>query len=483
MEFNRFKNSLPFLDNQVADRFLKEVHEGDFVSAIRKVAKELGEKFDVRKEFDCPVKFMNYLAKSNVSSRMFNVADYMVSKLTGYLRGRNSVIQINMKKVSLVFRGRNSRRNFRGLNSETELVGKEVEVTEGNEVSQAEVAEVTVDKEGTTTLTLENGDEVELNKSEAEDLVDTGQAVAEDEPKKDPEEFEVTRDVKDADGNETEVTTTVTAESEGDAVKTVETLDSRRGRNARHYRVNSRFSNSRRRNSVYRGRNSKLNDRMFARRDDSDWQYEFTNICGIDPFKYSSFRDFYEACEQHEDLCSDEQLNEIDRIYSEYFGGEINSKLMGGGNNSRKRNTKPEVAEPKEFKVVREVECEGKKMRKIASVTAPTVEEAIEAVQAKDNADNIKAEGYAELVDEEPKSMVTINSDVDEVLEEPKTEEIKEEMPEAPVEEPKTEEIKEEMPEAPVEEPKPVDDDEIDRTSNSYKGVADFVSRRYGIKI
>lgn len=89
MEFNRFKNSLPFLDNQVADRYLKEVHEGDFIPAIKKVAKELGEKFDIRKEFDCPVKFMNYLAKSNVSDRMFNVADYMVSKLTGYLRNRN----------------------------------------------------------------------------------------------------------------------------------------------------------------------------------------------------------------------------------------------------------------------------------------------------------------------------------------------------------------------------------------------------------
>lgn len=76
-------------DIQVADRYLKEVHEGDFLSAIRKVSKELGEKFDVRKEFKCPVKFMNYLAKSNVSDRMFNVADYMVSKLTGYLKSRN----------------------------------------------------------------------------------------------------------------------------------------------------------------------------------------------------------------------------------------------------------------------------------------------------------------------------------------------------------------------------------------------------------
>lgn len=306
-----------------------------------------------------------------------------------------------MKKVSLVFRGRNSRRNFRGLNSETELLGKEVEVTEGNEVSQAEVAEVTVDKEGTTTLTLENGDEVELNKSEAEDLVETGQAVAEDEPKKEPEEFEVTRDVKDADGTETEVTTTVAAESEGDAVKTVETLDSRRGRNARCYRVNSRIRNS-------------------------------------------------EVEEKPED---------------------------------------PTKEEPKEFKVVRKVDCDGKKMRKIASVTAPTVEEAIEAVQAKDNADNIKAEGYAELVEEEPKSMVTINSDVDEVLEEPKDEtpevtETKDPEPEKPLEEPKPEETKEEAPEeTPVEEPKPAEDDEIDRTSNSFKGVADFVSRRYGIKL
>lgn len=85
----RLKNSISLSDNQVADRYLKEVNEGDFISAIRKVAKELGEKFDVRKEFECPVKFLNYLAKSNVSDRMFNVADYMISKLTGYLRGRD----------------------------------------------------------------------------------------------------------------------------------------------------------------------------------------------------------------------------------------------------------------------------------------------------------------------------------------------------------------------------------------------------------
>lgn len=345
-----------------------------------------------------------------------------------------------MKKVSLVFRGRNSRRNFRGLNSETELVGKEVEVTEGNEVSQAEVAEVTVDKEGTTTLTLENGDEVELSKSEAEDLVETGQAVAEDEPKKEPEEFEVTRDVKDADGNETEVTTTVAAESEGDAVKTVETLDSRRGRNARCYRVNSRRINS--------GPGEDDLDRMQRLKEtpDSKW-------------------------------------TDADRRWMMDNWGISKSNV-----NSQ---TDP-VDEPKEFKVVRKVDCDGKKFRKIASVTAPTVEEAIEAVQAKDNADNIKAEGYAELVDEEPKSMVTINSDVEEVLDEPKPAEepVKEmpESPEAPVEELKpaeepTKEETPESPEAPVEEPKKDEDDEIDRTSNSYKGVSDFVSRRYGIKI
>lgn len=392
-----------------------------------------------------------------------------------------------MKKVSLVFRGRNSRRNFRGLNSETELVGKEVEVTEGNEVSQAEVAEVTVDKEGTTTLTLENGDEVELNKSEVEDLVETGQAVAEDEPKKEPEEFEVTRDVQDADGNETEVTTTVAAESEGDAVKTVETLDSRRGRNARRYRVNS---NQRRNGRQVNQKTMTIHDiddqtgenlpNSFTVKkvDEDEPEVGIITKLNIDPSKLTP----------NSWMSGSTKDTLVIAGWGHYkVGDEIDmEEILDGSDdydkwfNSRKPNSRKRNSEPKEFKVVRKVDCDGKKFRKIASVTAPTVEEAIEAVQAKDNADNIKAEGYAELVEKEPKSMVTINADVEEVLEEPKpAEETKEETPETPVEESKDEtpEVTEEAPEAPVE------DDGIDRTSNSYKGVADFVNRRYGIKL
>lgn len=233
-----------------------------------------------------------------------------------------------MKKVQLVRRGVNARRPFRALNSVTELVGKEVEVTNGDELSTAEVEEVTVDKEGDVTLNLSNGNEVVVDATEATELIETGETAIEeaaDPAPAEPEEFEVTREIVDAEGNPQEVTTTVLTEDEAQAEEQVKLIDSRRNRNSRNYKV------------------------------------------------------------------------------------------------TRKTNSDPAPAaeeELKEFKVVRVADCDGKKMRKTASVTAPTLEEAIEAVKTKDTEDGIKAEGYEELVEMEPKqSKVTINSDVEEEIE------------------------------------------------------------------
>lgn len=154
-----------------------------------------------------------------------------------------------MQKIKIVRRGFNSRRYFRKLNSVTELVGKEVEVADNQDTVQAEIEEVSVTNDEVT-LTLDNGDDVILDSNEVENLLETGEAISEDgstpdEPELD--EFSVTREVLDADGNVNEVTTVVESEDEDSAIETVTLLDSRRGRNSRNYVV--RKSNSRRRNS------------------------------------------------------------------------------------------------------------------------------------------------------------------------------------------------------------------------------------------
>lgn len=358
-----------------------------------------------------------------------------------------------MKKVQLVRRGVNARRPFRALNSVTELVGKEVEVTNGDELSTAEVEEVTVDKEGDVTLNLSNGNEVVVDATEATELIETGEVSMEDAaPAAEPEEFEVTREIVDAEGNPQTVTTTVLTEDEVQAEEQVKLIDSRRNRNSRNYKV------------------------------------------------------------------------------------------------TRKTNSDPAPAaeeELKEFKVTRVADCDGKKMRKTASVTAPTLEEAIEAVKTKDTEDGIQAEGYEELVEMEPKqSKVTINSDVDEEIEpavdpeppmeperselnskiikdaesgkwfieddeEKKMYETEEEamaaMTPPPAEEPVRSELNAKVLQCPETNKWYIEDDEEkklyeteqdavdameeaekakeERQSNSFTGVADFVKRKYGVDL
>jgi len=301
-----------------------------------------------------------------------------------------------MKKLHVVRRGFNSRRPFRKLNSVTELVGKEVEVQDADQLIQSEVEDVSVDKAGDATLTLSTGDEVILDSAEADELIETGDVVAEEDAPKVPDEFEVTREVVDADGNTNEVTTTVEAENEGEALQQVTLLDSRRKRNSRNYRA--------------RNKNSEIEEPVTEDPDDS--------------------------------------------------------------------NKEPET---KEFKVTRVADCDGKKVRKTASVTAPTIDEAIDAVKAADAKNEIKADGYEELVEKEPTSTVTINSDVDEVIEEPevKSEDPDKDPDEDPVRNPA---VQTEDPDKDPED-KLEDDIESDRESNSFKGVSAFVKRKYGVDL
>jgi hypothetical protein len=162
-----------------------------------------------------------------------------------------------MRKVSIKLNSRrfrnskfNGRFNARKLNSATDLVGQEVEVENGDEVSQATIEEVSVTTDEVT-LSLDNGDECVLDTNEVEELLEVGE-VTSVEPEPTPlnsevdevEEFNVTRDVIDAEGNINEVTTVVEAVDEDTAVETVKLIDSRRRRNSRNYRVNSKGINS-----------------------------------------------------------------------------------------------------------------------------------------------------------------------------------------------------------------------------------------------
>lgn len=309
--------------------------------------------------------------------------------------------EIQMRKVN----GRTRyEKAVRKLNSVSELVGEQVELTEGDSSVTTEVEAVEVDKAGNTQLELVTGDKVELNQSETTELLEEGEVVSEpelevteevteevieDEP---TEDFTVTREVVDGD-EVRKVSTNVEAIDELDAEVKVKLLDSRRQRNTRNY-------NSRR-----------VNSEPAAKPD-----------------------------------------------------AEVVEEVV---------ETAPES---KEFKVVRKVTANGKVVRKVASVIAPTLEEAIQAVETSDAKEEVKAEGYQELIETQPKpadveevSKVIINSDV-EIAE---AAEVAEEVAVVTEGTEGTEGIEEAI----------EGDESIDRESNSFKGVSEYVKRAYGLDI
>lgn len=367
-----------------------------------------------------------------------------------------------MNKISIVRRGINARRPFRKLNSLTELVGKEVEVTDDSTLTEAEVEKVVIDDDAVT-LNLSNGDEVDLDEPEVEELMETGEVTAEDDTTVEIEDdFKVTREVEDADGNVSEVTTEVSAPTEADAIQAVSQIDSRRKRNARSYRA------------VKRQANSEVEDRTVDLATGDFIARLVTKggkLAEVQVKKSGELDDKFVPV-QIDQIGTEVPMEDLEKLGADAAEAYRSANCDGQG--------------PKEFKVARNSTVEGKKVRKIASVTAPTVEEAIEAVKAKDTADGIEAEGYAELVEELPESTVQINSDVDEVIEEPAAEPTVTE-PTEPVTEPTEPTVTEPTEPAaePTEPTEPTEPaaDEVDRESNSFKGVASFIERKYGIKL
>lgn len=433
-----------------------------------------------------------------------------------------------MFKLRVIGRGINSR--IRRMNSAADLVGQTVAVSEDDApVVKSEVEAVKVNADKSVDIDLESGDQLTLTEEEAKDLVATGEVQAEDssieadrkenddEPAVDempeeviePEEFQVARDVVDENGDvESIVTSTVSAADEDDAVAKVQLVDSKRGRNSRNYRIkNSRKSNSlgsiseveKEVKSVLS--NPKLHE---PRKHDSNDNNPVSDI------EFVGWMGNLRKVEAHlknkgllkygkngVDPSDETKIEEIMTKVLKELGYKVDNSANSPkiSKNSRKSNSEPAgpteedlkkrdeiLAKPqvnwtkdeqsymsekwgincdvKEFKIARN--CG--KTRKIASVTAPSLEEAIEAVKAKDVEDKIQADGYEEMVDQLPQAAtVVINSDVEEPIKDD------------------TEDKKPEDKKDP--EPEPKDDEDGERETNSFKGVADFVHRAYGIKL
>ena len=383
-----------------------------------------------------------------------------------------------MQKIKIVRRGFNSRRYFRKLNSVTELVGKEVEVADNQDTVQAEIEEVSVTNDEVT-LTLDNGDDVVLDSNEVENLLETGEAISEDEtPAEEPEmdEFAVTREVLDADGNVNEVTTVVESEDEESAIETVTLLDSRRRRNSRNYVV--RRSNSRRRNSS--------SIPTFTIVIEGDGEFEITDAYADGD---------YIGADSFGDITQDPALVEQIKLgnVAELHWNSLEDYENGMAPNVTYLNC--DTKRNSIYRVSRKVNgC----VRK-ASVMACNSDEAIEAVKESDGESTVESEYTVEegestespviISDEEvtetetpTEGESTSESDettVDEKLEEPASQ------AEGESTETKVEETPEgESTEVTVsDEPAESTIEEADRESNSFKGVAEFVSRKYGVKL
>jgi len=424
-----------------------------------------------------------------------------------------------MYSIRILRRGINSR--FYQMNSETELVGKDVEISDGNQTSQGEVKEVSSNADKTT-LTLDNGDQVDLKPSETQDLMTQGQAVSEPDDNgatatvhtnsDEPKDFQVSRDVTDADGNTNCVTTKVSANSEADAIKTVSMLDSRRRRNSRNYHawlINSDVAKADagdddnfvvadpdvkdpnvqaevkpqedidpgdtiiakgtqdEMESVVNAVNSRkftiLNSRMY----NSDADPEETHAV-VDP-------DVKDPTVEPE-VKPVTDIDPGDTVIAKGTEDEMNSvaKVV----NSRKQ----QLLNSDTYYIARRVTANGRTVQKVAEVTAPDVAAAVKAVQSKDLSNDVKAEDY-KVVNPDPdaeaelaKAKPQINSDV----EVPEGQEVDgDKVPDDTESDKGTDKGTDG---GKVEDPNKDEGDDT-RSENSRKGVADFVQRMYGVKL
>jgi hypothetical protein len=89
MKITRNKNSmLPQADTKVVDLYVAKANNDNYLDILKEIAKELGEHFDVRKEFDTPNEFRAWAEKNDkISDRMYIVLDYVLGAVTGMKKG------------------------------------------------------------------------------------------------------------------------------------------------------------------------------------------------------------------------------------------------------------------------------------------------------------------------------------------------------------------------------------------------------------
>ena len=385
-----------------------------------------------------------------------------------------------MLKISIIRRVSNSRR-FRKLNSVTDLVGQEVEVTNDTEVEQAEVEEVSVDSDNEVTLSLDNGDDVVLEESEAEDLIETGTAIADDESEDAPEEteeFAVTRDIVAEDGTVNEVTTAVEAPSEDEAIETVKLLDSRRRRNSRKYRIansrNSRIRNSRKNNSegdvtVY-----------FAAICPTESGYSVVNFTANNEDEAESIKAGYTS------KCGDK--GDCTPVFTKISADpvKVNDEVTAYMN---LRKVPEDMVEYSSYNCDKRKNSIYRISRRVngkvctAVVKAKNSDDAIETLVTSDESKGVDGTDYREVTETADTTEAPVTEEVAPAVAEEGQTEVPESQEEAQTEE--VSEVTEDNLEIPADttEAEGEGEGEDERSTNSFKGVAAFVARKYGIKM
>lgn len=86
---SRQSNSmLPQADTKVVDLYVAKANNDNYLDILKDIAKELGEHFDVRKEFDTPNEFRAWAEKNDkISDRMYIIIDYVLGGVTGMKKG------------------------------------------------------------------------------------------------------------------------------------------------------------------------------------------------------------------------------------------------------------------------------------------------------------------------------------------------------------------------------------------------------------
>jgi len=79
---------LPQADTKVVDLYVAKANNDNYLEVLKEIATELGEHFDVRKEFETPNEFRAWAEKNDkISDRMYIIIDYVLGGVTGMKKG------------------------------------------------------------------------------------------------------------------------------------------------------------------------------------------------------------------------------------------------------------------------------------------------------------------------------------------------------------------------------------------------------------